>query len=83
MTQTKNIVRCFLLAFALVAATPLVHAQGGPGDPGLDPDPPRTVPFDGGLSLVVAAGIAYAAKKGRDRRKQQTERQAQPPQTEK
>ena len=72
MTKMKRTARlALLLALALVLATPLVHAQGGPGDPGDDPDPTRAVPFDGGLSLVVAAGIAYAAKKGRDKQKQQ------------
>ncbi|WP_394345159.1 PID-CTERM protein-sorting domain-containing protein [Flavisolibacter ginsenosidimutans] len=40
------------------------------------------MPFDGGLSLVVAAGIAYAAKKGRDKRNQQNQ-QKQQKQTEK
>jgi len=74
MTKMKSKSRfALLLALALVLATPLVHAQGGPGDPGDDPDPTRAVPFDGGLSLVVAAGIAYAAKKGRDKRKQQNQ----------
>jgi len=74
MTKMKSKSRfALLLALALVLATPLVHAQGGPGDPGDNPDPTRAVPFDGGLSLVVAAGIAYAAKKGRDKRKQQNQ----------
>ncbi|GAA4747169.1 PID-CTERM protein-sorting domain-containing protein [Flavisolibacter ginsenosidimutans] len=74
MTKMKSKSRfALLLALALVLATPLVHAQGGPGDPGDDPDPTRAVPFDGGLSLVVAAGIAYAAKKGRDKRNQQNQ----------
>ena len=57
-----------LCMMALCLALPaLVFAQGGPGDPGGDPDP--GVPFDGGLSLLVAAGIGYAAKKGYDKRK--------------
>lgn len=71
MTQAKNKFRYVLLAFLLTGATSLLHAQP-PGDPGDDPDPaPNQIPFDGGLSLVVAAGIAYAAKKGHDKRKQQ------------
>ena len=40
----------------------LVFAQP---DPGADPD----VPIDGGLSLLLAAGVGYVAKKGYDRRK--------------
>lgn len=34
-------------------------------DPGGDPD----VPIDGGLSLLIAAGVGYVAKKGYDKRK--------------
>ena len=41
----------------------LLHAQG---DPGPDPDP---VPFDGGLSLLIGAGVAYGFKKAHDKRK--------------
>jgi hypothetical protein len=33
-----------------------------------DPDP---VPFDGGLSLVIAAGVGYAIKKKYDQRKKE------------
>ncbi|MGZ5247011.1 MAG: PID-CTERM protein-sorting domain-containing protein [Flavitalea sp.] len=36
------------------------------GDPGIDPDP---VPLDGGLSLLIGAGIAYGAKKAYDKKK--------------
>jgi hypothetical protein len=47
----------------LVILIPAVlFAQPGPGD---DPD----VPIDGGLSLLLAAGVAYGAKKGYDVRK--------------
>ena len=76
MTKTKNKLRSAVLALVLLCATS-VYAQGGPGDPGDDPDPTRAVPFDGGLSLVVAAGLAYAAKKGRDKRKKQHPQQQQ------
>ena len=55
------------LALALTVAPSLLMAQGSPGDPGQDPDP--QIPFDGGLSLIAAAGIAYAAKKGYDKKK--------------
>lgn len=43
----------------------------GPGDPG--PDPDIKVPFDGGLSLLLAAGVSYGLKKAYDKRKQQQE----------
>ena len=43
---------------------PLIsHAQGP--NPGDDPD----VPIDGGISLLVAAGISYVAKKGYEKSK--------------
>lgn len=42
------------------------YAQPGPGD---DPD----VPIDGGLSLLIAAGVSYVAKKGYDKRKKDHE----------
>jgi len=33
------------------------------------PPPPAQVPIDGGLSLVIGAGVAYGAKKIYDKRK--------------
>jgi hypothetical protein len=62
----------FLLTtlFFMLLPTVLLLAQGGPGDPGdPGPDPDPAVPIDGGLTLLIAAGIGYAAKKGYDRRK--------------
>lgn len=69
-TKTKNKLAYMALSFLLSLPAMLVQAQGVPGGPGPDPDP--SVPFDGGLSLVVAAGIAYAAKKGYDKRKKES-----------
>lgn len=40
----------------------LLHAQGGPTDPGADPN----VPIDGGLSILIAAGVGIGVKKIRD-----------------
>jgi hypothetical protein len=58
-----------MLLFIVATALPLlVFAQ----DPGDNPDNP--VPFDGGLSLVIAAGAGYAIKKARDKRKKATMR---------
>lgn len=47
----------FIILLALFIMPSLVHAQPGFGD---DVD---DVPIDGGLSLLVAAGIGYGAKK--------------------
>lgn len=42
------------------------------GDPGDDPD----APIDGGLSLLVAAGVGYGIKKVKDSRKKNQSQQA-------
>ena len=48
---------------------PQLPAQAqGPGGPGFPPDDPD-LPIDGGVSILVAAGVAYGAKKIRDERK--------------
>jgi hypothetical protein len=62
----------------LSVLTLFTHAQE-PEDPGPPPvgpeeggppaDPDAEVPFDGGLSLLLAAGAAYGAKKAVDYRK--------------
>ena len=55
----------FFIAFNLVPGA--LRAQD-PGDPGGDPD----APIDGGVSLLVAAGVGYGIKKVRDSRKKRT-----------
>lgn len=58
----KKTILSFLLV-AIMYCIPLIsNAQP---DPGGDPD----VPIDGGLSLLIAAGVGYVAKKGYDKRK--------------
>jgi hypothetical protein len=53
----------FILPILLIFILPaLVHAQPGFGDNVDD------VPVDGGLTLLVAAGIGYGAKKLKERR---------------
>ena len=53
-----------ILSMVLCTVIPaIVHAQPGFGDDVSD------VPLDGGLSLLVAAGVGYGAKKIRDKRK--------------
>jgi hypothetical protein len=53
-------------AWALVALTPSLLAQPGGGGP-----PPISVPVDGGITLLLAAGAAYGAKKLYDYHKKQ------------
>jgi hypothetical protein len=56
-------------AFALHHYTPLEGDQPHRGT--------TSAPFDGGLSLLIAAGVGYASKKGYDKRKKQKESQNQ------
>lgn len=67
-----------LLVYALflitMTCTPgLLMAQPNPGDcdPAVDPDGPNC-PIDGGLSLLLAAGMVYGAKKVKDNRNKKT-----------
>ena len=48
----------------LICFPVLLHAA--PGDPGPGP---VGAPFDGGITMVIAAGVAYASKKAYDKRK--------------
>ncbi len=52
-----------VLMIAFIFLPSLLHAQGGPGG---DPD---TLPVDGGLSILAAAGVAYSVKKIKEHRK--------------
>ena len=51
----------------VLMALPFI-ASALPPDPGGDPD--TGVPLDGGLSILLAAGIGYAGKKIRDTKKE-------------
>ncbi len=54
-----------ILAVALIVL-PFATVLAGPGGLGGAPD---GAPIDGGISLLVAAGIGYGAKKARNARK--------------
>lgn len=62
-----------MLVIAAIAIGPIaLHAQlpdPGGGYTGGDPDQ-TPVPFDGGLSLVIAAGVGFGVKKAYQARKQ-------------
>lgn len=51
-----------MLAILLVCSLPVLAEA-----PTL-PDDPEGVPIDGGISLLVAAGVGYGAKKMKDKR---------------
>jgi hypothetical protein len=64
-----------LLALLALSLTTVVSAQVDPGPPpvggggGLPEDPDAEVPFDGGLTILLAAGAGFGAKKAIERRK--------------
>lgn len=55
-----------LMMISLIAVPVVVQAQFGDTNP--DPD----APIDGGIGLLLAAGIGYGVKKVRDNRKKRT-----------
>jgi hypothetical protein len=67
-----------LLMIVLILALPMFgNTQPAPGGGGEGGNPDATtggsVPIDGGLSLVLAAGVGYGAKKIRDYNKKKRE----------
>jgi hypothetical protein len=61
-------INCIIVCVLFLLPT-LVHAQPpgfGGGDDVLD------VPVDGGLSVLIAAGVGYGAKKLKEKRNRQT-----------
>lgn len=53
-----------IVLLAVICLPTLLHAE-----PGFPDDVPDEVPVDGGLSLLVAAGVGYGIKKVRARNK--------------
>ena len=68
MTTMKLIFKLLLLV--LLSLPMCVYAQGDPpGDePPPFPDDTTDVPFDGGVTLLLAAGLAYGVKKVKDQK---------------
>jgi hypothetical protein len=67
--RKSTILKTVLLFTFVLLSTMGVIAQ--PGDPGCDPLDPLC-PIDGGLSLLIAAGIGIGAKKAYDAKKKET-----------
>jgi hypothetical protein len=63
--KTKLILLQILITVVIIFLPSLVHADPGGGGG----DVQDNAPIDGGLSLLVAAGIGYGAKKIREKRK--------------
>ncbi len=76
--KVKAIIKVFFVASSILlfSYAGISQGPGGPGGPGPDPDPDppsgAAVPLDLGLSVFIAAGIGYAAKKRMDKKKNQT-----------
>ncbi len=62
--STDQFIKIIYLLIILLSITGIVHAQG-PSDPGGEVD----APIDGGLSLLIAGGIGYGARKIKEKRK--------------
>ena len=58
-----------LLLTLLMAVSGAVHAQPS----GLDDDPGQSVPVDGGLSLLLGAGVCYGVRQMKTRVRQRNE----------
>jgi hypothetical protein len=57
-----------LVFFCCFSSSSFAQVPGDPGNPGCDPLDP-TCPIDGGLSLLIAAGIGLAAKRAYQEKK--------------
>lgn len=57
-----NKVQLIIVVFLLLSILPSTISIAQPIDPGCDPGDP-TCPIDGGLSILIAAGIGLGAKK--------------------
>ena len=62
--QQKQIISFILLLVVMVLPMLAMADDGGTPDDGSELD----TPIDGGLSLLVAAGVGYGAKKMKERR---------------
>ena len=66
--KLKHCITALLLIAAINFTPVLVHAQDfDNGDP--DADSNTGVPFDGGIGILIAAGVAYGLKKKYDEKK--------------
>jgi choline-glycine betaine transporter len=69
----KKYIHYYIIIMAITIVSPLVlqsQPVGNSGTGGTNGEP--DTPIDGGLSLLVAAGIGYGAKKMRNAKKQAT-----------
>lgn len=68
MKRNNWLTALIIICSLLFAPELMANIPEGPGG-----DPDAEVPLDGGVSLLVAAGVAYGAKKAYDKRKKDKE----------
>jgi hypothetical protein len=64
LKQPTNLAMQVIFTFCFVTL-PVIYALAGPHSPGSDPG----APIDGGISLLVAAGVGYGIKKVYNKKK--------------
>jgi hypothetical protein len=63
MKKLLSLSAMFFIAMAVAVAQPGNEPPGGPDPNGPDPLNPSAVPVDGGISLLLAAGATFGARK--------------------
>jgi len=67
--KTRTFCATLLLTPVCFLNLPLLAQPAGPGG-----DPDAEIPIDGGIGLLIAAGVAYGAKRAYDNKKKEKER---------
>jgi len=67
VNQKTEMMKKVTFIVLVLLTVPVVHALAGSGPSGLGGE--AGAPIDGGLSLLVAAGVGYGVKKARAARK--------------
>ena len=67
--KNRKIVVFMFVVFFLLIGLQLLADPNPPDSP--VPQPPNGAPIDGGLSFLIAAGVAYGSKKLFNKRKQE------------
>lgn len=68
MKRILNKLRVLFVIGMIVIPAFVIAQDPDPDPPPIDPDV-QDVPFDGGVSLLVAAGIGYGLKKAHNKKK--------------
>ncbi len=63
MKKLLSLTAMFFMAVAVATAQPPAEPPAGPDPGGPDPLNPLAIPVDGGVSLLLAAGASFGARK--------------------